>query len=92
MGEIQPSEGFFETPKHVTHKTEAKQWYTSGTATEQLMLDYLLDNGFQWDEAVTLMNLREHLYENAEMRQRVTEDYRMHFVKWLFEHGLVSDS
>jgi hypothetical protein len=57
-----------------------------------LMLDYLLDNGFQWDEAVTLMNLREHLYENAEMRQRVTEDYRMHFVKWLYEHGLVSDS
>ena len=57
MGDIQSSEGFFETPKHVTHKTEAKQRYTSGTSTEQLMLDYLLDNGFQWDEAVTLMNL-----------------------------------
>jgi hypothetical protein len=91
VGDIQSSDGFYEAPKHVTHRTEAKR-YTSGSATEQLMLDYLLDNGFQWDEAVTLMNLREHLYENAEMRQRVTEDYRMHFVKWLFEHGLVSDS
>lgn len=91
MRDIQSSEGFFESSRHVAHKIEAKH-YTSGTATEQLMLDYLLDNGFQWDEAVTLIHLREHLYENIEMRQRVTEDYRMHFVKWLYEHGLVSDS
>ena len=91
MGEIQSPEGFFESSRHVAHKIEAKH-YISGSATEQLMLDYLLDNGFQWDEAVTLIHLREHLYENIEMRQRVTEDYRMHFVKWLYEHGLVSDS
>lgn len=91
MGDIQSSEGFFDSSRQVAHKIEAKH-YTFGNATEQLMLDYLLDNGFQWDEAVTLMHLREHLYENIEMRQRVTEDYRMHFVKWLYEHGLVSDS
>lgn len=91
MGDIQSSEGFFDASRHVAHKIEAKG-YTSSTSAEQCMLDYLMDNGFQWDEAVTLMHLREHLYENIEMRQRVTEDYRMHFVKWLYEHGLVSDS
>ncbi|WP_149403373.1 hypothetical protein [Dictyobacter arantiisoli] len=87
---MQPFERFSEQPKHITRKTEAKH-YTPGTGNEQLMLDYLLDSGFQWDEAVALLHLREHLYENEEMRQRVTEDYRMHFVKWLYEQGLVSD-
>ncbi|GHO87807.1 hypothetical protein [Dictyobacter formicarum] len=91
MRDMQPPNGFTDQPKHSARKLETKH-YSPGTNKDQLMLDYLLDSGFQWEEAVTLLNLREHLYENAEMRQRITEDYRMHFVKWLYEHGLVNDS
>lgn len=90
MRNMPPPDGFTDQPKHLARKLETKQ-HNPGTSTDQLLLDYLLDSGFQWDEAVTLLNLREHLYENEEMRQRVTEDYRMHFAKWLYEHGIVSD-
>ncbi len=68
-----------------------RKHYTPGTPAEQALLDYLLDIGFQWDEALTLLSLREHLYENAEMRQRMAEDYRMQFARWLYEHGLVGE-
>ena len=52
-----------------------------------MMIDYLMDMGFAWEEAVTLHNMREHLYENAEMQQRMTEDHRMQFVQWLYAQG-----
>lgn len=90
MRNMPPPDGFTDQPKHLVRKIETKQ-HNPGANTDQLLLDYLLDSGFQWEEAVTLLNLREHLYENEEMRQRVTEDYRMHFAKWLYEHGIVSD-
>lgn len=90
MRNVPPPDEFSEPAKPVTRKIEPKH-YTPDTDSNQLMLDYLLDTGFQWEEAVTLLNLREHLYENAEMRQRMTDDYRMHFVKWLYDHGLVND-
>ena len=54
---------------------------------EQLLLDYLLEGGFVWEEAVKLVYLREHLHENGEMRQRMQDDCRMHFARWLYEHG-----
>ncbi|GLV58862.1 hypothetical protein KDH_56900 [Dictyobacter sp. S3.2.2.5] len=90
MRDMPPPNEFTDQPKQGAHRLEMKH-YHPGTGKDQLLLDYLIDSGFQWDEAVTLLNLREHLYENAEMRQRITEDYRMHFVKWLYEQGLVND-
>ena len=54
---------------------------------EQQTLDTLMSAGFGWEEAVKLLHLREHLYENEEMRQRVSEDVRMHFARWLYEQG-----
>lgn len=59
----------------------------SETGEEQMFLDYLLATGFELDEARKLVEMREHLYENAEMRQRMAEDYRMHFARWLYEQG-----
>lgn len=91
MRDMPPPNGFTDQPKQSTRRLETKH-YHPGTSKEQLLLDYLLDSGFQWDEAVILLNMREHLYENAEMRQRITEDYRMHFVKWLYEQGMVNDN
>ena len=58
---------------------------------EHMLLDYLLEAGFMWEEAVKLLHLREHLYENAEMQQRIADDSRMHFARWLYEHGEMSD-
>lgn len=82
--------GSSEYNDRTTHKTDAKT-SVSSTAANQLMLDYLMDAGFHWEEATTLLHLREHLYDNTEMRQRMESDYRMHFVKWLCEHGEMND-
>jgi hypothetical protein len=90
MKNMQAPDGYSEPGKHVHHKLDTRH-YVMDTGTDHMMLDYLLNSGFLWDEAITLLNLREHLYENAEMRQRITDDYRMQFVKWLFEQKMVSD-
>src|SRR5579862_1738521 len=58
---------------------------------EQSQLNALLESGFAWEEAVSLLALREHLYDNKEMRQRMAEDYRIHFVRWLYEQGELSE-
>ncbi len=73
-------------PEH-NATTEAS---TIGTVEEQMLVDYLIEMGFVWEEAVKLLNLREHLYENAEMRQRVADDCRLQFARWLYEHGEIS--
>jgi hypothetical protein len=63
-----------------------------GTSEGQLFLDYLADQGFGWEEALKLINLREHLYENVEMRQRMADDCRMHFALWLYEQGEIKEA
>ena len=60
-------------------------------STEQHALDTLMNTGFYWEEAIKLLHIREHLYENDEMRQRVSNDLRMHFVRWLYEHGEINE-
>ena len=67
---------------------------TAGTTTmpleEQRYLDYLLATGFSHNEAIQLVHQRVHLYENSEMRQRVHDDARIQFARWLFEQGEIS--
>ena len=46
---------------------------------QQILLDYLIDAGFVLEEAVHLLDLREHLYANAEMQQLMADDARMQF-------------
>jgi hypothetical protein len=55
------------------------------------MLDDLINAGFAQEEAAMLLHFREHLYENAEMRQRLTDDLRMHFVRWLYISGEMNE-
>ena len=57
------------------------------TSEEQLLLDYLIDNGFAWEEAVKLVQMREHIYNNDEVRQRMADDAHMQFARWLYEQG-----
>ena len=58
---------------------------------EQRQVEQLLDLGFVWEEAVNLIGLREQLYENNEMYERIARDSRMQFVRWLYENGEICE-
>jgi hypothetical protein len=95
MGNIQSSStgGYPEFPERYqksTHRYKARHDKPT-TVADQMMIDYLIDTGFAWGEAVTLFNIREHLYENGEMHERMADDLRIQFVQWLYEHGEISD-
>ena len=64
---------------------------TISTTEEHLQLNTLMTSGFTWEESAQLIDLRTYLYENAEMRQRMADDYRMQFVCWLYKQGEMSD-
>jgi len=58
---------------------------------ERMLLDRLMRMGFPWVEAARLLDLRDHLYENTEMRQRQAEDSRLLFARWLYEQGEITE-
>jgi len=76
--------------KKCAHASEVKRHIPSNSG-DQIMLDALMNIGFVWEEAIMLLYLREHLYENAEMRQRMTDDQRMHFARWLYTNGEMNE-
>lgn len=84
------SDGNFAEHERSTQQLETESPAAQYTE-EQMFLDYLIEAGFSGQEAVKLMALRTHLYENAEMRQRVTDDCRMHFARWLYEQGEITE-
>ncbi|HZU65939.1 MAG TPA: hypothetical protein VFA09_01565 [Ktedonobacteraceae bacterium] len=63
-----------------------------GNRQEQVFLDYLLEMDFTWEEAQKLIQLRENLCENSEMRQRMADDCRMQFARWLYEQGEIKEA
>ena len=86
------SDGFSGHKEKAARNIEAKRYqHKEGNTEEQAILNQLLNTGFRWDEAVKLHAMRENLCENAEMRQRMSADYRMHFAKWLYERGIVGE-
>ena len=82
--------GFPEYNERIAQSTEI-EGAASRPSEEQMFLDYLIEMGFAWKEATRLLELREHLHENAEMRQRMADDYRMHFARWLYEQGEIRE-
>ena len=58
---------------------------------EQRQVDALMERGFLWEEAVQLVQLREHLYENTEVKQRLEADEHMLFARWLYEQGAINE-
>jgi hypothetical protein len=52
-----------------------------------LLIDALLDEGFTVEEASRLIHLREEYEE----RQAAEETNHHRFVRWLVEHGRISD-
>lgn len=88
--QFQSSNNFFDANERAGQHIKAGARDTN-IAEEHMLLDYLLEVGFMWEEAVRLIHLREHLYENPEMQQRMADDSRMHFARWLYEHGEMSE-
>ena len=88
----QPSIGeFSEYDEYSAQHIEA-DCSADSMAREQMWLDDLVDSGFIWIEAIKLVNMRAHLYENLEVRQRMANDSRMQFARWLYEHGEMSEN
>lgn len=61
------------------------------TRLEQRQVENLMERGFFWEEAIKLVQMHEHLYENEEMRQRVARDEYMLFARWLYEQGAINE-
>lgn len=80
--------GFSECQSNPTWQVETAQ---SNRSHDQVLLDYLIEMGFAWEEAAKLLNMREHLYKNVEMRQRMAGDSRLLFARWLYEHGEICE-
>jgi hypothetical protein len=81
-----PYGDFPEYNDHTASQVEIARPITE-TPQNLRQLDALLETGFSWDEAKKLLELREHIYENSEMRQRLTSDSRLQFARWLYLHG-----
>ena len=87
----QSSMGGFSDHNEQAVQGEEKETSTIETSQERMLIDYLIEMGFAWEESVKLLNLREHLYDNAEVRQRQADDYRMQFARWLYEQGEITE-
>ena len=87
----QPSMGGFSEHNEQAVQHMEKETASIETSQERLLIDYLIEVGFAWEEAAKLLNLREHVYENAEMRQRLADDQRMQFARWLYARGEINE-
>ena len=86
-----PGGGSFEHNERLLQHIQTGQ-YSDHVQEEQIQLDHLMETGFEWEEAVKLLRMREQLYENSEVRQRMADDLRTHFARWLYEHGEISET
>jgi hypothetical protein len=82
--------GHGEQSRQLAQRLDTILFPTELRGEQHLLMD-LLDSGFVWEEAIQLLHLRDHLYENAEMRQRTADDSRMHFARWLYEQGEIGE-
>jgi hypothetical protein len=82
----QSSWGSSEHNEPVLHNVSTDQASIEST-NDSIQLDVLMETGFSRQEAIRLSHLHKHLYENVEVRQRLSQDNRLLFARWLFEHG-----
>ena len=87
----QPSIGGFAEHNEPVVQGAEIETFAVDISEERMLIDQLIGGGFAWEEAVKLLNLRDHLYENAEMHQRVADDKRMQFARWLYEQGEITE-
>ena len=56
-----------------------------------LLVDALLDEGFTVKEASQLIALREKFEEEQQRVREIQETNYHHFIRWLVDHGRLSD-
>jgi hypothetical protein len=52
----------------------------------------LLGNNFTPEEAARLRNLRENFHEHVEYLERLVDERRLGFVRWLIDTGRLNES
>jgi len=67
------------------------EYVLSEVPEDQRQVEQLLAIGFDWEEAVKLIDLREHLYEGDEMNERLADNSHMLFARWLYENGEIGE-
>jgi hypothetical protein len=87
----QSSGSFSERNEPVIHNMKTDRASTE-SMDDSIQLDVLMDTGFSLEEATKLSYLRNHLYENVEVRQRLPNYNRLQFARWLFEHGEMDEN
>ena len=56
-------------------------------ATENADFALLLSQGFSEEDATRLVYMKNHVTEQVEYREMVTEQHRLNFIRWLVEHN-----
>jgi len=56
-----------------------------------LLIDALLDEGFTVEEAIQLIQIQEQYEEQRKQRRAIEETNHHRFIRWLVEHGRLSD-
>jgi hypothetical protein len=51
-----------------------------------------LGGNFSKDEVARLTNLRRNFYEHTEYLERVIDERRLEFARWLLDHGKLSEA
>ena len=55
-------------------------------ATENADFALLLSLGFSEEDATRLVYMKNHVTEQVEYREMVSEQHRLDFIRWLVEH------
>ena len=58
---------------------------------DNVVIERLLSLGFSETEVSRLFNMKSHFTEEIEYRERVEESRRLSFIRWLVEHGRLSE-
>lgn len=56
-----------------------------------LLIDALLDEGFAVEEAIRLIQIQERYEEQKRQMHAIEETNHHRFIRWLVEHGRLSD-
>lgn len=63
-----------------------EQFYTAGGTDFQR----LLASGFSEDEALKLIDMKDHVSEQVEYREMIEESRRLNFLRWLIDNNRIS--
>ncbi len=88
----QPSEPEWQAPdSHEPASHLCTDDWQERTRREQLQVETLMAEGFFWEEAIKLVQMREHIGENVEAKQRLEDNDYMQFAQWLYRCKIMNE-